>query len=144
MRLGLPSAFEELSHTADVGIRAHGADLAETYARAALAMAQLQAGGGAVVPLAERRLEARGEDRAGLLVDLCRQVLAAFFLERLLLASIEIEELTDTSLVARCELGPYDPAIHGEGADIKAVTYARASIGPTPGGGFEGTLIFDI
>ena len=144
MRCGLPSPFEEIAHTADVGIRARGADLCETYARAALAMSQLQAGGGAIEPGEERCVEARGEDRATLLVDLCRQVLCAFFLDRLLLAGLEIDSLDETSLSARAWFGRFDPTRHGEGLDVKAVTYARAAVTAVDGGGFEATLIFDI
>ena len=143
MRYGLPSAFEELAHTADVGVRARGAVLAEAYARTALAMAQLQAGGGALEPLEERELQARGEDRASLLVDLCRQVLRVFWLERRLLAALEVTSLSDTALTARAWLCPFDPERHGEGVDLKAVTYARAAM-EAKEGGYEGTLIFDI
>jgi SHS2 domain-containing protein len=144
VRFGLPSPYEEIAHTADVGICVHGADLAETFARAALAMSQLQAGGGAIEPEAERRVEARGEDRAALLVDLCRQVLRAFFRERLLLAGLEFDSLGDTSLSARALLGRFDEARHGEGTDVKAVTYARAAVTPVEGQGFSATLIFDV
>jgi SHS2 domain-containing protein len=70
VRYGLPSPFEEIAHTADVGIRARGTDLGETFARAALAMSQLQAGGGEIKAEEQRDVEARGEDRAALLVDL--------------------------------------------------------------------------
>ena len=143
MRYELPSPYEEVPHTADVGVRARGADLAEAYARTALAMAQLQAGGGPVELQEERRLEARGEDRASLLVDLCRQVLKAFWLDRRLLAALEIDSLSDTALSARAFFGRFDPELHGEGMDIKAVTYARAAVEPVAGG-YEGTLIFDI
>lgn len=143
MRYGLPSPFEELPHTADVGVVARGQDLAETYARAALAMAQLQAGDGGVDPAHERPIEAQGEDRAALLVDLCRRVLQVFYLERGLLGALEIDELSETRLKARGWFGPFDPARHGEGMDIKAVTYARAAVVPRDGG-FEATLIFDI
>ena len=143
MRLGLPSPFEELPHTADVGIRARGADLPEVLSRAVLAMAQLQAGGGAVGAAGEEVLQARGEDRASLLVDLARQVLQRFFLSRRLLAAIEITWVSETALSARCWFGPFDPAAHGEGMDVKAVTYARAAVEPGPEG-LVATLLFDV
>jgi SHS2 domain-containing protein len=143
MRYCLPSPYEELSHTADVGLEARGADAAEACARVALAMAQLQAGGGPVEPREERAIEARGEDRASLLVDFCRQVLARFYSERLLLAAVELEEIGETRARARAWFGPFDPERHGEGVDLKAVTYARAALEPS-GDGWRATLIFDI
>ncbi|MGC4114707.1 MAG: archease [Myxococcales bacterium] len=143
MRYGLPSLFEEIAHTADVGVRARGKDLPEAYARTALALAQLQAGGGVVEPEEERRLEASGDDPASLLVDLCRQVLRVFWLDRRILSAIEIESLSDTVLSARAWFGRFDPERHGEGMDIKAVTYARAAMKPMADG-FEGSVIVDI
>jgi SHS2 domain-containing protein len=144
MRYRLPSPYEELPHTADVGIRASGSTLNEVFARAALAMAQLQAGGGPVEPLIARPIEAHAEDRASLLVDFCRQVLARFFDERLLLGMIEVDSVGATTARAVGWFAQFDPALHVEGADLKAVTYARSAVEPLPGGGFEATLIFDI
>jgi SHS2 domain-containing protein len=144
MRYRLPSPFTELAHTADAGLEAAGGDLAETLARAALGMSQLLAGGGSVDPVEEREVVARGEDRASLLVDLCRCVLQCFFLERLLLAELEVESASETEVRARGWFGPFDPERHAEGMDIKAVTYGQAALEPVEGGGFRARLIFDI
>lgn len=144
MRYRLPSPFTELAHTADAGLEAEGADLAETLARAALGMSQLLAGGGSVESSEEWPLEARGEDRASLLVDFCRVVLQRYFLERLLLAELEIESATETEVRAHGRFGPFDPERHAEGMDIKAVTYGSAALEPVEGGGFRARLIFDI
>lgn len=144
MRLALPSPYEELAHTADVGIRVTGASREEAMARAALAMAQLQAGGGPVDARVERPLRARGEDAAATLVDLCRQVLGVGYAERLLLGAIEVAAATDTEAWARGWFGPFDPVLHGEGTDIKAVTYARARLAETSPGTWEAVLVFDV
>src|SRR5690606_37924503 len=90
MRSEQPSPYEEISHTADAGVLATGADPQEAYARAVLAMAQLQSGGGPIAIQEQRTLEAKGQDRASLLVDFARQVLNRFFDERLLLGAVEI------------------------------------------------------
>jgi SHS2 domain-containing protein len=76
-------------------------------------------------------------------VDLCRQVLRAFWLDRKILSAIEIEELSDTALSARAWFGRFDPERHGEGTDIKAVTYAGAALQPSDGG-YVGSVIVDI
>jgi SHS2 domain-containing protein len=143
MRYRLPSPFEEIEHTADVGIEVTGADPAEAYARAALAMSGLMAGGGEVEPVEERRLEAEGEDRAALLVDFCRQALDRFYVERLLLAEVEIDSVSETAIAARGWFGPFDPDRHAEGVDLKAVTYGGARFEPADGG-WRARLIFDI
>lgn len=143
MRYANPSPYEELSHTADVGIVARGASPAEACARAALAMAQLQSGGGSVDAAVERGLHAEGEDRASLLVDFCRKVLDYFYGERLLLAAVEVDALDETRIDARGWFGRFDPERHAEGVDLKAVTYARAAV-EQDDGGWRATLIFDI
>lgn len=144
MRYALPSPFEELPHTADVGVRACGADRTEALARAALAVSQLQSGGGAVEPRNERRLIVRSAAADDLPVDLAREVLGRFYEERLLLAAIEIERLKAGLLEARGWFGPFDPERHGEGLDIKAVTYARTGFQAGEGGRVFVSLIFDI
>jgi SHS2 domain-containing protein len=144
MRYRLPSPYRELPHTADVGIEVDGADLGETCARAALAMITLVAGGGAIEPSEERRIEAEGEDRASLLVDFCRRVLGLFFFERLLACELEIMEASEQRIVARAWAGPFDSERHAEGLDIKAVTYGGAALEPRSEGGFRARLIFDI
>ncbi len=144
MRFEQPSPYEEISHTADAGIFATGADLPEACARAVLAMAQLQSGGAEICREEERTIEARGQEPATLLVDFARQVLHRFFDERLLLGAVEIERLTDTELKARGWFGRFDPERHAEGMDVKAVTYARAGVEKLPDGRYGATLIFDI
>jgi SHS2 domain-containing protein len=141
MKFEAPSAWSELDHTADVAIEVAGATEEEAYARAALALAQLQAGGGPLTQSVERTLEPAGHDRVSQLVALVRDVLALFYDERLLLAAIDVR------------LGPpfaaigwfcrWDPARHGEGTDVKAVTYGGAALEPH-GDGWRARLIFDI
>ncbi len=144
MHYRLPSPYEELPHTADVGIRARGSTPEEVFARAALAMAQLQAGGGPIEPVIARGIDARAEDRASLLVDFCRQVLSRFFDERLLLGMIEVASVDQTTARAVGWFWRFDSTLHVEGADLKAVTYASAAVEPLAGGGLQATLIFDI
>lgn len=144
MRYEQPSPYEEISHTADAGIVATGQDPQEACARAVLAMAQLQAGGGPIGQEEERSLEASGEDWATLLVDFARQVLNRFYDERLLLGAVEIEQLSEKALKARGWFGRFDPDRHAEGMDVKAVTYASAGLERMPDGRYAATLIFDI
>ncbi len=144
MRWEQPSPFEELSHTADIGVIARGGSREEAYARAALGMALLQAGGGPLEALHRRPLAAAGEDRGELLVDLCRALLRFFWEERLLLCAIEIDELGEQVLRGSAWLCPFDPERHRDGMEIKAVTYFRAAVEREPSGLFRATVLFDI
>ncbi len=142
MRFTQPAPFRELDHTADLAIEVEGGSAEEVYAHAALAVGQLLGGGGVLRPEVERALSASGGDPVALLVDLVRVCLDRFFDERLLLHSIELE-LARNQITARGWFTRYEPAIHGEGQDIKAVTYGMASL-VEEGGRFRASLVFDI
>lgn len=143
MKFEAPSPYRELEHTADAAIEVDGATEEELYARAALALGQMLAGGGPLTQDVERALEPAGYDRISQLVGLLRDVLAAFYDERLLLAAIEVRvgpPFSATGWFTR-----WDPRRHGEGADVKAVTYGGARFEPrADGAGWTARLIFDI
>src|SRR4051812_18096018 len=67
-------------------IEVRGRSEAEVYARAALALGKMLAGGGPMTQSVERTIEPAGHDRVTLLVGLLRDVLAQFYDERLILA----------------------------------------------------------
>lgn len=140
----LPSPFAEFEHTADVGVEVEGASVEEVFARAALAMAQLQSGGAPIPPVETRAVEASGDDRVTLLVDVCRQTLARFFDEGLLLAEVAFERLDDATARMVGRFGRFDGEAHGEGLDLKAVTYACAQVREVTPGRWRATLVFDI
>lgn len=143
MKFEAPSPYRELDHTADAAIEVEGATEEEVYARAALALGQLLAGGGPLTQAVERTLEPAGYDRISQLVGLCRDVLACFYDERLVLSAIEVRigpPFAATGWFAR-----WDPQLHAEGTDVKAVTYGGARFEPrADGSGWLGRLIFDI
>jgi SHS2 domain-containing protein len=143
MKFEAPSPYRELDHTADVAIEVEGASEEEVYARAALALGQLLAGGGAMTQQVERTLEPAGHDRVSQLIALLRDVLAAFYDERLILAAIDVR--LGPPFAATGWFTHWDPARHGEGADVKAITYGGARCEPSAAGDrWWGRLIFDI
>lgn len=148
MRYSLPSPYDDLSHTADAGIRACGATVEEALARSALALSQLQAGGGAVEEAETHALDLIAPSEDELPVELARAVLDRWYADALLLAAIEIVSVdvndAGAALRARGWFGPFDPDRHGEGLDVKAVTYARAGFQRVSDGSVCATLIFDI
>jgi SHS2 domain-containing protein len=141
MKIEAPVAYREIDHTADVAIEVTGAVEEEVYARAALALGQILAGGGPMTQEVERTLEPAGHDRVSQLVDLLRDVLAAFYDERLILCAIDVR--LGPPFAAIGWFARWDPALHGEGADVKAVTYGGACFEPD-GEGWRARLIFDI
>lgn len=141
MKIEAPIPYRELDHTADVAIEIDGATEEDVYARSALALGQMLAGGGPMTQQVERTLEPAGHDRVSQLVDLCRDVLAAFYDERLILCAIDVR--LGPPFAATGWFTKWDPALHREGVDVKAVTYGGARFEPD-GEGWRAQLIFDI
>ncbi|HEY6098484.1 MAG TPA: archease [Anaeromyxobacter sp.] len=144
MRLALPQPYEDLGHTADVGLRVRGASAEEALARLALAFGTLVTGGDAPRPEREERLsvgEAAG--RPGVAVSFLRELLFRFATERLLPAEVEVHRVDERGAEATVAFARYDPIRHAEGADVKAVTWHAARFEPE-GGGWVAQVVLDI
>jgi SHS2 domain-containing protein len=145
VRLALPQPFEDLDHTADVGVRVAGATAEETFGRLALAMGALLAGGGAVERERADRLAvtSEGGGRAGAAIALLRELLFRFATERRVPAAIEVLRRDADGAEVVVESGRWDPERHAEGLDLKAVTWHAARLEPS-GSGWIGQVVFDI
>ena len=142
--LALPQPFEDLGHTADLGVRVRGPSAAEALARLALALGALLAGGGPVEAVEEERIAVAGESGlAGVAVALLRELLFRFATRRSIPAAVEVLRLGEDGAEAIFRSGRYDPGRHGEGADVKAVTWHRARLEES-GGEWIGEIVFDV
>jgi SHS2 domain-containing protein len=145
VELELPQPFVTLSHTADTGVEVRGASAAEALARLVLAYAQLVAGDGAVERVVERELTvAGGGGFAVLAVDVVRAAHALWVLERLVPATVAVVDLDEAQARLHLGLGPYSAERHGEGLDVKAITYHAACLAPEPDGSWVARVIVDI
>jgi SHS2 domain-containing protein len=144
VRLGLPQAWEDLDHTADVGLRVRGATAEEALARLALALGTLLAGGGEAPPGPDERVVvAGGPGRAGTAVALLRELLFRFATERRLPAEVEVHRADEAGAEATVAFARWDPGRHGEGADVKAVTRHAARLEPEAGG-WVAQVVLDV
>ncbi len=144
VRFSLPQPWEDLGHTADVGVRVRGATAEEALARLALAFSTLVTGGAPVAPLREERLEvAGGPGLTGSAVALLRELLFRLATEREVPAEIEVHAVDATSVVATVAFGRHDPERHAEGADVKAVTWHAARL-EQEGDGWVAQIVLDI
>jgi len=142
--LTLPQPFEDLGHTADLGVRVRGATAGEALARLALALGALLAGGGPVTPAAEVRIAVGGgPGLSGTAVALLRELLFRFAAHGLIPAAVEVLRVDEAGAEAVVRSGRYDPALHGEGADVKAVTWHLARLEPE-GEGWVAQVILDV
>ena len=144
MRLGLPQPYEDLGHTADVGVRVRGASAEEALARLALAFGTLVTGGDAPPPEREERVVAGGGGTlAGAAVSFLRELLYRFATDRLVPVGAEVHRVHADGAEATVAFARYDAERHAEGADVKAVTWHAARLEPE-GEGWVAQLVFDI
>lgn len=144
MRYALPQPYEDLDHTADVGVRVRGASAEEALARLVLAFASLAAGGGEVaVEREERVVVDGGPGLAGSAVALLRELLYRLATEGLVPAACEVLSADASGAEAAIAFGRRDPVLHAEGADLKAVTWHAARL-EREGDGWVGQAVFDI
>ena len=141
MKIEAPSEYRRLEHPGGAAIEVRGGTEDEVYARAALALGQLLAGGGPMTQAVERTLEPAGHDRVSQLVDLCRDVLAAFYDERLILCAIDVR--LGPPFAATAWFARWNPALHRDGVAIEAVTFGGARFEPEESG-WRAQLTFDL
>ena len=129
LRLHAPQPYEDLDHTADVGLRVRGASAEEALGRLALAFGTLAAGGAPAEPAGEERVEvAGGPGLAGTAVALLRALLYRLATAREVPVAIDVHRVDEHGAAATVAFGRYDPARHAEGADVKAVTWHAARL----------------
>ncbi|HYQ81209.1 MAG TPA: archease [Anaeromyxobacteraceae bacterium] len=129
MRYTLPQPYQEMAHTADVGVRVEGRTPEEALARLCLALSALLAGEGQVPVEREAELEvAAGADASQTAVAVLRELLFRFATERVIAGAVEVLRLDEKGAALRVGFGRFDPARH-QGADVKAVTYHLARFG---------------
>ncbi|MGQ0797703.1 MAG: archease [Methanobacteriota archaeon] len=132
--------YEELDHTADVGIRAHGASLGELFAAAAAGMFSLVTDLRKVRAVGEVEVRVTADDLEALLVRWLSELLFLHETQRLLLKEFDVR-INGTSLEALARGEAIDKARHDLKLNIKAVTYHRLRIDPKAG---VAEVIFDI
>jgi len=132
--------YEELDHTADVGIRAHGASLDELFAAAAAGMFSLVADLRKVRAVGEVEVRVKADDLEGLMVRWLSELLFLHETQRLLLKEFDVR-IAGTSLEARARGETIDKKRHELKLNIKAVTYHRLRIDRKAG---LAEVIFDI
>jgi SHS2 domain-containing protein len=135
--------FEEIEHTADLGLRIYGATLDELLVNAAegmfslIGVATFTAG-----EVEERRIELQFASREDALYEWLRALLLELELHGLFPTAIS---LTTSShhLAAVVSGGRFDPARHQFFTEIKAVTRHGLRVSQNRDG-FEAEVIFDV
>jgi SHS2 domain-containing protein len=145
VRYALPQPYRDLDHTADAGVEVEGASPSEVLARLVLAQSALLAGGERVAVERDERVVLRTPEGAeGLAVSLLRELLYRFSTERLMAGECEVMAFEPGVLVeANIGFGRYDPDLHAEGLDLKAVTRHAARFEEVDGR-WRARVVFDV
>ncbi len=126
--------YEHFEHTADLGLRIRAPSAEELFAEAARALtAALVASPGSIRPALCRSIELQAAERADLLHDWLAEILFLFEAERLLFGEFKVA-LRPDGLVAEVWGEPFDTARHRLQLEIKAITYHRLKLEPSPEG----------
>ena len=132
--------FEELDHTADVGIRAYGGTLDELFVNAAVGMFSLITDLETVKAVGEYAVKVSSRDPESLLVDFLSELLFVHETQKLLFSEFDAK-VADLAVDARARGERIDRARHPLHMNVKAVTYHGIRVDPAGG---VAQVIFDI
>lgn len=132
--------FEEIDHTADVGIRAFGKTASEIFESAAAGMFALIADLRGVKPVGEEEIRLAAEDLPSLLVAWLSELLFLHETQNLLFSTFEVR-IQGTTLDATARGEAIDKKRHELKLAVKAVTYHRLSVDLEKG---VAEVIFDV
>ena len=140
---GRPS-YNEIEHTADVGMELEAADLKDAFELAAASMFDLMCDLDSVRHSVCRtvRVRARDADLENMMVRWLTELLYVFESEGLLLMYFDIRKLTSDLIEAGVAGEPYDPVRHALKTELKAVTYHDLAVDQSDGVWFV-RVIFD-
>lgn len=118
------AGFEITEHTADVGVSATGADLADALASLATGMFSIMADPETVRAVRSWQVEVDSADPEALVVDWLNELLYRFEAEGLMPREYRVSvDESGKSLVAGCTGELLDPQRHRPGTTVKAATY---------------------
>ncbi len=132
--------YEEIEHTADVGIRAHGKTASAIFEAAAEGMFSLIADPAKVEPKGELEIRLQAEDLPKLLVAWLSELLFLHETQHLLFSKFEVH-VRGNALRALAWGETIDKRRHELKLAVKAVTYHRLSVDVAQG---VAEVIFDV
>jgi SHS2 domain-containing protein len=134
-------SFEEISHTADVKIRARAPTLEALFSETFKALMQVMYGttrSGGIL----REIRIESPDNESLLADFLSEVLFVSEVEGLVFLEARIS-INGQQLTAELSGEPFDPARHSGGSEVKGISYSGLSI-THDANGYMLDIIFDV
>jgi SHS2 domain-containing protein len=135
--------FRLLAHTADMGIEATGASLAEAFIAAAHGLKEMIFGDTPVTPRQSAPVSLESGDAGELLVAWLGEILYLFEVRGLVPAEFVISEVTGESLRGEVAGESFDPKRHPVEREVKAITYHQLSV-ERDGQGWRARVYVDL
>ncbi len=132
--------YEQIDHTADVGIAAYGKNLDELFENAAAGMFSLITDLRGVRKVGEYRIKIRADTPKDLMVAWLSELLFLHETQQLLFKEFEVK-VKDENLDAKVRGEVIDKGRHQMHMVVKAVTYHMIEVDPKKG---RASVIFDI
>ena len=136
-------SWRVLAHTADQGAEIEAPDLEGLFGEAARALMALVVEEAPLEPREAHRLTLEAPDLSELLVAWLGELLYLVETRGFLAAEFEFRTLGPTGLEALVRGDTLDPARHGAGREVKAVTRHDLVVEPTPLG-WRARVLFDL
>ena len=134
-------SFSEVSHTADVKIRAMAPTLESLFSEAFAALMQVLYGqdrhGGK-----KRKIVLDAEDHESLLIDFLSEVLFITEVDGLVFSGADIR-IKENHLDATLDGEPFDRRRHARGTEVKGISYSGLSI-TRDANGYMLDIVFDV
>ena len=134
-------SFEEISHTADVKIRARAGTLEELFSDAFEALMQVMYGLDRKAG-EKREIRVEANDVESLLADFLSEVLFLSEVDGLVFSHVDVR-IDGHHLSAILEGEPFDRSRHSSGTEVKGISYSGLSILHNANG-YMMDIIFDV
>ena len=138
----LPQPYEELDHTADVGILVRGDSAEQTLARLVLGFSQLATEGGQLVIEKTARIEVAADGCMDIAIDVLRELLFRFDCDEEVPVCCEIVHFDERSALLEVGFARLDERACEQGTELKAVTLHEARF--ERDGDWIAQVIFDV
>ncbi len=135
--------FQQIEHTADVGLKIFGASQKELFQNAAEGLFSIITNLSKVRNSVTRELSLTSTDTEALLVDWLSELNFLFLTDRIVFNEFKVHELNDTSMSASICGEPLNFSRHEIYTEVKAVTYHALYIKRIQTT-FEAQVIFDL
>jgi SHS2 domain-containing protein len=132
--------YEQLEHTADVMVKAHGRTLEECYGNAAYALFNTMVDASTITPTEEIDIQQEGHDYESLLYNFLSEFLYVHDVTRLVLCEFDVT-IEDFRIKCKARGEKLDLEKHQPKTEIKAITYHELKVDPEEP---SVTVIFDI